>query len=919
MFRKVKYLVVALQILLLCLGAVIAISNTIGCSSSSGSDYEYGSRSIRSPQNPAVLQRFHDLSFDFPLQFSAKDFKYARAWLPGNWVLGLQVPQAPGAAQPGDVTGNPELWGHWDEQRGDDYDLEVTVPLALSDDWAAKITAALPPDPNTHWQALVPANDDYINSIPTDDRTFVDGWGVLFYALDFHGENLCNGCEVKMTLCTPCPSPLFGRPVACSMLRGLARLGLLGRLSLHSAGGLTCVEPVPSTIVLIGAWPPIIVPGSTPAAWLSPWGGPFYNQVYGPTVVMSYTLGHNAPQTTTFNLEPIYSEQGWTYSWHDPDGNPISQMTVGPNVIWDENIKVVGTGLPTCAVIQDTVHLTATSTTSPSLQATTVSYVQVVPDPDQCETADLGLAKVSSTDVISAGQWVTFTLTITNYENVAVSAILTDTIHPASAVGDLILPSECGRSGDDIICQLPLIQANSATTLTIAVQASWAFSGTMTNQAVVNPVGMVDGDFYDNFNCPINIQVRGVPNANLALGKVAARNSVIAGERITYTLIITNGGPTAPITATIVDTFGDPTALASVASDGDCAWTPGSAVVTCTVPDVSVNAPVSITLVVTTGVTYSGLLTNTAVVTPTGGLKDFAPDDNQAGPVKVTVYAPVVAGFLAAPTEGIAPLTVVFTNTSTGDYTTSLWDFGDGVTSTLESPTHTYTTPGVYTITLTVGGPGGEDTETRTDYITVHAPVVAGFVASPTEGVAPLTVVFTNTSTGDYTASLWDFGDGVTSTLESPTHTYTTPGVYTVTLMVEGPGGEDTETRTDYITVYAPVVAGFIAAPTEGIAPLTVVFTNTSTGDYTASLWDFGDGVTSTLESPTHTYTTPGVYTVTLTVEGPGGTAMETKAEYVSVWYSVYLPLVMQSSGAVAQAPPSSSRCILRRSLAPYP
>ena len=290
----------------------------------------------------------------------------------------------------------------------------------------------------------------------------------------------------------------------------------------------------------------------------------------------------------------------------------------------------------------------------------------------------------------------------------------------------------------------------------------------------------------------------------------------------------------------------------------------------------------------------------------------------------VVRYSPPVAAFTASPTSGVAPLTVVFTNTSTGHYTASLWHFGEvvtniggithshmaagpytvaltqGVTSTQESPTHTYTLPGVYTVALTVSGPGGTDTLTRSRFITVCGAIPGGLHAWPTSGVAPLTVVFTNTSGGDYTASLWDFGDGVTSTLEGPTHIYTTARVYTVTLTVSGPEGTATLTRPRLITVYAPVQAAFAASLTSGAAPLTVVFTNTSTGDYTASLWDFGDGVTSALESPTNTYTTAGVYTVALRVSGPGGSDTETKVEYIIVSQRaleerrVYLPLILR-------------------------
>ena len=73
--------------------------------------------------------------------------------------------------------------------------------------------------------------------------------------------------------------------------------------------------------------------------------------------------------------------------------------------------------------------------------------------------------------------------------------------------------------------------------------------------------------------------------------------------------------------------------------------------------------------------------------------------------------------------------------------------------------------------------------------------------AGPTTRVAPLTVVFTSTSGGDYVGSLWDFGDEVTSTLESPSHTYTATGAYAVTLTVSGPEGSDTETKGDYVLV----------------------------------------------------------------------------------------------------------------------
>jgi PKD repeat protein len=105
---------------------------------------------------------------------------------------------------------------------------------------------------------------------------------------------------------------------------------------------------------------------------------------------------------------------------------------------------------------------------------------------------------------------------------------------------------------------------------------------------------------------------------------------------------------------------------------------------------------------------------------------------------------------------------------------------------------------------------GGIPTELEHGHLRIAVPVQAGFTAAPTSGPALLTVVFTNTSTGDYTSNLWTFGDGGISAMESPTHTYTAAGVYTVSLTVDGPGGVDTETKTAYVHVSVLSVAGAV-------------------------------------------------------------------------------------------------------------
>jgi PKD repeat protein len=252
------------------------------------------------------------------------------------------------------------------------------------------------------------------------------------------------------------------------------------------------------------------------------------------------------------------------------------------------------------------------------------------------------------------------------------------------------------------------------------------------------------------------------------------------------------------------------------------------------------------------------------------------------------VVSPPVAAFSGTPTSGTAPLMVTFTNTSTGSFSSEAWDFGDGGTSSASNPSHTYTSPGVYPVALTVFGPGGSNTLTQAGYITVTAPElpVAAFTGSPTNGTAPLLVAFINSSTGSITNQAWDFGDGTTDNAASPSHTYTSPGAYTVALTVFGPGGSNTLTQAGYIVVggtVVPPVAAFTGSPTNGVAPLMVTFVNSSTGTITNQAWDFGDGGTSGLASPSHIYNSPGVYTVALTVFGPAGSNTLTQVGYIVV------------------------------------
>lgn len=234
---------------------------------------------------------------------------------------------------------------------------------------------------------------------------------------------------------------------------------------------------------------------------------------------------------------------------------------------------------------------------------------------------------------------------------------------------------------------------------------------------------------------------------------------------------------------------------------------------------------------------------------------------------------PPVASFNCDKTSGPIPLKVDFTFTSQGKISSYVWDFGDGGTSTTQNPQHTYVNAGTYTAKLTVTGPGGSNSSTKTITAT-QLPPSCSFTSDKASGAIPLTVNFTSTSSGTITSYSWNFGDGSSSTSQNPSHTYNTNGSYTVTLTVNGPGGSDSDSKTISVTPKA----SFTFSPATGTAPVSIGFTSTSTGTVTSYSWNFGDGGTSTSQNPTHTYTTGGTFTITLTVNGPGGSNSATSS-----------------------------------------
>ena len=243
----------------------------------------------------------------------------------------------------------------------------------------------------------------------------------------------------------------------------------------------------------------------------------------------------------------------------------------------------------------------------------------------------------------------------------------------------------------------------------------------------------------------------------------------------------------------------------------------------------------------------------------------------------LTVKAQVQANFSGTPLSGCAPLSVAFTDHSTGNPTSWNWNFGNGNTSTLQNPGATYSNPGTYTVTLVASNGSSSNTKTQINYITVYAKPGTNFNVSTDTACIGQTINFTNTTTiaaGGAPISFysWDFGDGTApASTQNVTHSYNAAGNYPVSLITTD-GHGCSNTKIIHVVISPMPVPSFTMGPVfKCTAPLAVTFTNTSTSvGSTTYLWHFGDGSTSNQVNPTHTYTASGNYNITLILNQHG-------------------------------------------------
>ena len=221
-------------------------------------------------------------------------------------------------------------------------------------------------------------------------------------------------------------------------------------------------------------------------------------------------------------------------------------------------------------------------------------------------------------------------------------------------------------------------------------------------------------------------------------------------------------------------------------------------------------------------------------------------------------------------TSGAKTFTYTFLNNTTGEKSTTV------TTKSPEVLNHIFTTGGNYTVTLVATN--GCSTGTTSENITVYDKPTLNFAANNTDGCDGLKVTFKNTVENGV-GYFWDFGDGTTSTDNSPTHVYNGVGKsFTVTLTATSQFGcSTTATLSNYITLVPPPVANFIVNPGNSITipNYTFSFLDKST-EGTSWEWDFGDGVTSRLQNPVHLYPDTGIYRVNLKVFNKGGCSSTT-------------------------------------------
>ena len=511
--------------------------------------------------------------------------------------------------------------------------------------------------------------------------------------------------------------------------------------------------------------------------------------------------------------------------------SPTSGTTAGGTAV-----TIIGTGF--------------TGATAVTFGSTVATSLTVVSDTEITTITPAGTAGSASIVITTPAGTATGTYTYTAVTATNAPAPAFTSISPASgtfAGGTAVTITGTGFTGATAVT----IGGNAATSLTVVSDTSitvttpaHASAGTA-DVIIVTPGGSVTGSGAFTYTAPAPAFTSISPVSGTTAGGTAV---TITGTGFTGATAVTIGGTAATSLTIVSDTSITATTPAGTAGSASIVITaPGGTATgtgaftytaTTTIPTVTSvsptygpvststaititgtgftgatavtiggNAATSLTVVSDTEITATTPASSTIgqvdvlVTTASGTSSSVTGDKYNFAAAATTVPLPI---FSASPTSGAEPLEVTFTDESTGSPGSWSWDFGDGNTSTLENPTNTYVTDGTYSVMLTETNSLGTNTTTETGYIVVGAAApVASFSATPTEGSAPLTVQFSDTSTNTPISWVWNFGDGSSSSVQDPVHTYSTPGDYTVTLIATNAAGSNVATETDLVSVTA--------------------------------------------------------------------------------------------------------------------
>ncbi len=240
--------------------------------------------------------------------------------------------------------------------------------------------------------------------------------------------------------------------------------------------------------------------------------------------------------------------------------------------------------------------------------------------------------------------------------------------------------------------------------------------------------------------------------------------------------------------------------------------------------------------------------------------------------LEVMVYQPM-ARMGANSTVGCTPLPIQFSDNSLSDtnIVSWFWDFDDGTTSTLQNPAHIFTSPldETFNVSLLVTDTFGCKMRVKIPSFIKTKKPNAFFTVDNIEVCAQDTVSLYNVPVGDYTY-IWNFGDGDTSSMYSPSHLYQAGGNYSISLLVTDKFGcSNSFSRPSVIQVHSIPDANFSANKlSTACYPASIVYTNSNSKANTVIWeWNFGDTISSVFTNGSisqHLYQSPGLYSVSL-------------------------------------------------------